>query len=86
MIDYSLVKCGHVVHAIDLDGERVVGIVIDDRVENGKIEILYYNRVLDEMDMMQLYIEDITDVTVRNHYGDIFNECKDLYIYDWREM
>lgn len=81
MIDFDLVKCGHVVKTSDADGEEIVGIVIDDRVERGKVEILYYNRLLDEMDMIQIYIEDIEEVSIKNHYGDIFNECKDLYNY-----
>lgn len=81
MIDFDLVKCGHVVRTFDADGEEIVGIVIDDRVERGKVEILYYNRLLNEMDMIQIYIEDIEEVSIKNHYGDIFNECKDLYNY-----
>lgn len=81
MIDFDLVKCGHVVRTFDADGEEVVGIVIDDRVERGKVEVLYYNRLLNEMDMIQIYIEDIEEVSIKNHYGDIFNECKDLYNY-----
>jgi len=81
MIDFDLVKCGHVVRTFDADGEEIVGIVIDDRVERGKVEILYYNRLLNEMDMIQIYIEDIEEVSIKNHYGDIFNEYKDLYNY-----
>ena len=29
MIDFDLVKCGHVVKTSDADGEEIVGIVID---------------------------------------------------------
>ena len=65
----SVACCSHETYGVNI----VIIVNINTPIEQ---KITYESDVL--LAAFVAPIEDITDVTVKNHYGDIFNECKEV--------